>query len=115
VPVTFAAQAYFAIGERIGLAWVKEQVDALPSDAHWHAVARATLRDTSFALQRKITAAVLASHKGSAAARVESWLGGRRTEIASLDGLIADLRSSGGADFATLSVALQSIRRLAGE
>ena len=115
VPVTFAAQAYFALGERIGLAWLKEQIDALPTDAHWHAVARATLRDTSFALQRKITGAVLAGRKGSAAARVESWLAGRRAEIANLDGLLADLRSGAGADFATLSVALQSVRRLAGE
>ncbi|HUY84512.1 MAG TPA: NAD-glutamate dehydrogenase domain-containing protein, partial [Steroidobacteraceae bacterium] len=115
VPVAFAAQVYFAIGERIGLAWVKEQVEALPTDAHWHAVARATLRDTSFGLQRKIAGAVLASHKGPAPSRIEAWLAGRRAEVAYLDGLIADLRSSGGGDFATLSVALQSVRRLAGD
>ncbi|HVC01941.1 MAG TPA: NAD-glutamate dehydrogenase [Steroidobacteraceae bacterium] len=113
VSVGFAAQAYFALGERIGLAWIKEQIEALIMDGHWHAIARRTLRDTLYALQRRITSAALAAVKGSAATRVETWIAGRRSEVAYLDGLIADLRSSVSADFATLSVAVQSVRRLA--
>ncbi|NNM62086.1 MAG: NAD-glutamate dehydrogenase [Steroidobacteraceae bacterium] len=115
VPIGFAAQTYFALGERIGLSWINEQIEALSMDGHWHAIARRTLRDNLYALQRKITSAALACSKGSAGTRVDAWIAGRRSEVGHLDGLIADLRSGAGADFATLSVALQSVRRLAGD
>ena len=115
VPVGFAALAYFALGERLGLAWLKEQIEALGVEGHWQAVARGSLRDTLYAMHRKITRAALASAKGAAAARVDAWIADRRAEIAYLSGLIADLRAGAAADFATLSVALQSVRRLAGE
>ncbi len=57
--IGYAAQAYFDLGERIGLTWIKEQIEALTADGHWQAVARGTLRDNLYALQRRITLAVL--------------------------------------------------------
>ena len=59
VKIGYAAKAYFDLGERIGLTWIKEQIERLPADGHWQAVARGTLRDNLYALQRKITGAVL--------------------------------------------------------
>ena len=58
--VGFAAKAYFDIGERIGLTWIKDQIETLSAEGHWQAVARSTLGDNLFALQRKITGAVRA-------------------------------------------------------
>ncbi len=115
VSVGFAAGAYFDLGERIGLAWIKERIEALVADGRWHAVARSGLRDAVHALQGRITRAALTSGPGAAAARVDAWIAGRRTELDYLRALIDDLRSTDAADFATLSVALQSVRRLAGE
>ncbi|MDE2305990.1 MAG: NAD-glutamate dehydrogenase [Gammaproteobacteria bacterium] len=115
VPVGFSAQAYFALGERVGLAWLKEQIEALAVDGHWQAVARSTLRDSLYAMHRRITESALAVARGSAVSRVDSWCARRRTEIDYLASLLADLRAGAGTDFATLSVALQSVRRLAGE
>ncbi|MDE1924173.1 MAG: NAD-glutamate dehydrogenase, partial [Gammaproteobacteria bacterium] len=80
-----------------------------------HAVARSGLRDAVHALQGKITRVALTSGSGTPVARVDAWIAGRRAELDHLRALIDDLRSTDAADFATLSVALQSVRRLAGE
>jgi len=40
VRIVYAAKAYFDLGERIGLSWIKEQIEALAADGQWQAVAR---------------------------------------------------------------------------
>jgi glutamate dehydrogenase len=115
LPIGYAAKAYFDLGERLGLTWIKHQIEALVAEGHWHAVARGTLRDVLYALHRKITAAALRQAGVSAASRVDAWLAGHATEVGYLKGLIVDLRTGSLPDFATLSVALHSVRRLAGE
>jgi glutamate dehydrogenase len=111
--IGFAAQAYFDIGERIGLAWIKEQIDTLGAEGHWQAVARSTLSDNLYALQRKITGAVLACKGRDAGARVDSWTQRHAAAVESLKRIVVDLRTGAAPDFATLSVALQAVRRLA--
>ena len=115
VAVGFAAVAYFDVGERIGIAWIKQQIDALAAEGHWHAVARTTLAESLFSLHRKITAAALACPGREAAQRVTAWIGSHAGEVDYLQRLLVDLRTGAAPDFATLSVALQSVRRLAGE
>jgi glutamate dehydrogenase len=111
--IGFAGQAYFDIGERIGLAWIKDQIETLSAEGHWQAVARSTLSDNLYELQRKITAAVLSSKGKTAGARVDSWLQRRSVVVESLKRIVVDLRTGAAPDFATLSVALQAVRRLA--
>jgi glutamate dehydrogenase len=110
--VSYAAKAYFDIGERIGLTWIKDQIETLPAEGHWQAVARSTLSDNLYELQRKITAAVLACKGANPAARVDQWLQGHAAGIDSLKRIVVDLRTGAAPDFATLSVALQAVRRL---
>jgi glutamate dehydrogenase len=112
VAVGFAAQTWFDLAERIGLDWLKGQVEGLGADGHWHAVAHSALLGNLYALQRRITAAALACRGSTAAARVSHWLAARPTAVASLGSLLGDLRSAAAPDFATLSVALESVRRL---
>jgi hypothetical protein len=64
-----AARAYFDLGERIGLTWIKEQIESLPAEGHWQAVARGTLRDNLYELQRKITGAAGVQGQGAGRAR----------------------------------------------
>jgi glutamate dehydrogenase len=111
--VGFAAKAYFDIGERLGLTWIKEQIESLAADGHWQAVARGSLRDNMYELQRKITAAVLEFKGADAAARVDRWIAGHSSAVDSLRRVVVDLRTGLPPDFATLSVALQAVRRLA--
>jgi glutamate dehydrogenase len=113
--ITYAAKAYFDLGERIGLTWIKEQVESLAADGHWQAVARGTLRDNLYGLQRKITAAVLKCKGRDPAARVSQWIMRRAAPVEFLKQIVVDLRTGSAPDFATLSVAIQAVRRLAQE
>jgi glutamate dehydrogenase len=111
--VLYAARAYFDLGERIGLTWIKEQIESLAVDGHWQAVARGTLRDNLYELQRKITGAVLKCRGRDAAARVDQWISRHAAPVEALKRIVVDLRTGSPPDFATLSVALQAVRRLA--
>jgi glutamate dehydrogenase len=113
VRIGYAAKAYFDLGERIGLTWIKEQIEALTADGHWQAVARGTLRDNLYALQSKITLAVLRCKGRNAEARVEQWLSRHSAPVDALKRVVVDLRTGSPPDFATISVALQAVRRLA--
>src|SRR5258707_8916551 len=113
VRIVYAAKAYFDLGERIGLTWIKEQIEALAADGHWQGVARGTLRDNLYALQSKITLAVLRCKGRDAEARVAQWLSRHSAAVDALKRVVVDLRTGTPPDFATISVALQAIRGLA--
>jgi glutamate dehydrogenase len=111
--VGYAAKAYFDLGERIGLTWLREQIEGLAVEGHWQAVARGTLRDNLYELQREITGAVLSSKGRDAGARVGHWIDRHAAPVDALKRIVVDLRTGAAPDFATLSVALQAVRRLA--
>jgi len=111
--IDFAAKAYFDIGERLGLNWIRDQIDGLAAEGHWQAVARGTLSDNLYALQRKITGDILACRGKGPTERVDTWLLRDAPAVESLRRIVVDLRTGAAPDFATLSVALQAIRRLA--
>jgi glutamate dehydrogenase len=113
VKIGYAAKVYFDLGERIGLTWIKDQIESLSADGHWQAVARTTLGDNLFALQSKLTLAVLKFKGKDANARVDAWLSRHSAAVDSLKRVVVDLRTGLPPDFATLSVALQAVRRLA--
>src|ERR1700692_4877526 len=75
VGIGYAAKAYFDLGERIGLTRIKEQIESLTAEGHWQAVARHTLQDNLYELQRKITGTVLGSKGREAGERVSHWIG----------------------------------------
>jgi glutamate dehydrogenase len=115
VKIGYAARTYFELGERIGLTWIKTQIEALMAEGHWQAVARHTLLDNLYSLQRKITQVVLAYKGREPAARVEQWMSRHVAPVEALKRVVLDLRTGAAPDFATLSVALQAVRRLAQE
>jgi len=112
VKIGYVARAYFDIGERIGLAWIKQQIEGLPVEGHWQAVARSTLRDNLYSLQRQITCDVLRASGREPGTRVEHWAAAHAAEVETLKRIVVDLRTGAAPDFATLSVALQAVRRL---
>jgi glutamate dehydrogenase len=115
VTIVYAARAYFELGERIGLNWIKDQIERLGAEGQWQAAAQRTMRDDQYALQRKITVAVLKCRGRDATARVDQWSGRHASSLDTLRNIVVDLRTGSAADFATLSVALQAVRRLAQE
>jgi NAD-specific glutamate dehydrogenase len=81
-------------------------------EGQWQAAAQRTMRDDLYALQRKLTAAVLKCRGRDATSRVDQWIGRHAAPLEALRRIVVDLRTGTAPDFATLSVALQAVRRL---
>jgi glutamate dehydrogenase len=114
LPIERAAAVYFALGTALSLDWLREQAEALDAEGHWQSVARTTLRDGVFELQRALCLDALKSaRRGSAQDIVAAWLARRGPAVESLRQTIGEMRSLPQMDFATLSVAVQSVRRIA--
>jgi glutamate dehydrogenase len=112
-PIGHAARAYFGLGAELGLDWLREEIERLSVDGHWQAVARGTLREEFYNYQRQLCERLLAgAPRGDARERVAAWIAGRGEPMAAFVRMVREMRAGGGADFATLSVAAQSLRRL---
>jgi glutamate dehydrogenase len=115
VAITDAAQVYFGMGARLGLDWIHSQVEALQIDGNWQAVARAGLRNSVFQSQRLLTREALGQPgRVSPAGRIETWVTANASNLAQWERMQADMRTAGKADFATLSVGAEALRRLTG-
>ncbi|MEO5630242.1 MAG: NAD-glutamate dehydrogenase domain-containing protein, partial [Thermomonas sp.] len=68
------AKVHFRIGDALNLPWLVEQIDRLPVEGRWHAVARGVLREELATQQRALVQQVLAHTGASADAKVRSWL-----------------------------------------
>jgi NAD-specific glutamate dehydrogenase len=82
-------------------------------------VARTTLRDNVYNLQRVLCLQVIAESKRSnkdgkvaPAELLEGWIARHRAAVDYLRQTVADMRALPAMDFATLSVALQAVRRM---
>jgi len=108
-----AARVYFGLGAALGLDWLRDQIEHLVVEGHWQAVARGTLREDLYLLQRRLCERVLASRaRGDARECVAAWLKSGGETVANLGRTVREMRATGSADFPTLAVALQSVRRL---
>ena len=111
--VVEAARTYFEVGARIGLDWLREQIERLPVDGQWQAIARTGLRDSAGAIHRKATERVLALAKhGKPEARVSAWAQAAGEDLVRWQRVLNDMQAVGTSDFATLSVGIDSVRKL---
>jgi glutamate dehydrogenase len=113
VPVPEAARIYFEVGARIGLDWLREQIEKLPVDGQWQAVARTGLRDSASTIHRKAAERVLTlPRRGRHDARVTAWANLAGDDLSRWQRTLNDMRAEGTGDFATLSVGVDAVRRL---
>ena len=114
VSVTETARVYFEVGTRIGFDWLRAHIEKLKVDGQWQAIARSGLRDAALRVQRRLTERVLARKvRGSAEARVDEWVKAAGKDLAHWQRTLADMRAAGADDFATLTVGVESVRKLA--
>jgi glutamate dehydrogenase len=114
VSVAEAARVYFEVGSRIGFDWLRAQIEKLTVDGPWQAIARTGLRDGALRVQRRLTERVLARKgRGSAPDRVNAWVEAAGKELAHWQRTLTDMRAAGASDFATLTVGLEAVRKLA--
>jgi glutamate dehydrogenase len=114
IAVAEAARIYFEAGACTGLDWLRQQIDRLPVEGPWQATARTGLRDAALRLHRRLAERVLSrSRDGSASERVAAWQAAAGKDLAHWQRTLADMRAAGAADFATLTVGVESLRKLA--
>jgi glutamate dehydrogenase len=113
LPVPNVGQLYFALAKELRLDVLREQIEALSVDGRWRAMARATLRETLAQEQRALLRSALGATTPASADALASWFDKRRAEIARVQRVLDDMLISGALDFATLSVALKEVGRLA--
>jgi glutamate dehydrogenase len=114
VSVVEAARTYFEVGARIGVDWLRDQIERLSVDGPWQAIARAGLRDGALRIHRRLAERVLSrKDKGTAQARVTAWVESVGEELAHWQRTLTEMRAAGASDFATLSVGVESVRKLA--
>ena len=115
-PLETVARMHLHLGTALDLDGLRLQIDALAVSGHWQSVARGSLREDLYRLHRALTEAVLArGRRGDPVRAADAWLAARRGPVEHLRRIFADIAAAASVDFATLSVALQSLRRLAGE
>jgi glutamate dehydrogenase len=109
------AAVYFHVGEALSLDWLRAQILSLQIDGRWQAIARTTLRDQLHSLQRILCLQVLSQGATEApASAFTQWARKRAHAVEHVKQTINEMKSLATADFATLSVALQSLRQVAG-
>ncbi|MBS0395976.1 MAG: NAD-glutamate dehydrogenase, partial [Proteobacteria bacterium] len=115
-PLEWVARAYLHLGTVLDLDGLRLQIDGLPVTGHWQSVARGSLREDLYRLHRGLADAVIArGHRGDPVRAADAWLAARRGPAEHLKRIFADMAAAPAIDFATLSVALQSLKRLVGE
>ncbi|MDH3646691.1 MAG: NAD-glutamate dehydrogenase [Gammaproteobacteria bacterium] len=111
--VTKVASVYFRLAAGLKIDWLREQIEHLQVDGRWQAMARHSLRDNLYELNRNLTAEIIENTQSTTPGEaVSSWLEQHVSKIQHTQATLNDMKLGGNPDFATLSVAIQEIRKL---
>jgi glutamate dehydrogenase len=113
-PLDEVAAVYHAVGARLHLQWLRDEITALPRDNRWQTLARAALRDELYAVHSALTREALQTGGPDLApdARAEEWYEGHRAGVDRSLQVVSDIRMGGLSSLETLSVALREVRNL---
>jgi glutamate dehydrogenase len=108
------ARVWFALGERLGLPGLVQQILTLPRADQWQTMARAALRDDLHSVHAQLTSQVLAatSADDDASARIAVWEDRNAVVVERASATLAQLCQDGDADLARMSVGLRVVRSL---
>jgi glutamate dehydrogenase len=107
------AGAYFGVTSKLGLAWLRDRIGALPGDGHWQALAKSAMRDDLAGLQRALATNALAAAGDGGADPVTAWEARHRGAMERAARILGELRAVPAPDLAMLSVGLRELRNLA--
>ncbi|HJY42721.1 MAG TPA: NAD-glutamate dehydrogenase domain-containing protein, partial [Steroidobacteraceae bacterium] len=99
------AKVHFRLGDVLNVPWLLAQIDALPVEGRWHAVARGVLRDELATQQRALVQQVLAMPGADADAKVQHWLGRDEASLRFTLAMLSELAAQKTLDYPTASVA----------
>jgi len=107
------AKVHFRLGDALNVPWLLAQIDALPVEGRWHAVARGVLREELAAQQRALVQQVLAMPGNNADAKVRHWLERDDASLRFTLAMLTELAAQKTLDYPTASVAVQRLSQLA--
>ncbi len=111
-PAEAVAGAYFGVTSKLGLAWLRERIGALPGDGHWQALAKSAMRDDLAGLQRALATNALAAATDGGDP-VVAWEARHRGAMERAARILGELHAVPAPDLAMLSVGLRELRNLA--
>jgi glutamate dehydrogenase len=113
-PLEQVAAVYHAVGARLQLQWLRDEITALPRDNRWQTLARASLRDELYALHSALTQEALQTGGPELGpdARADEWYARNRVGADRSLQVVSDIRMGGLSSLETLSVALREVRNL---
>jgi len=112
--VETVAAVYFALGYKLDLHWLRDQIAKLPAETHWQTLAQGALRDDLYSEQRELTIEVLkpGTEDKDAETLIDTWMGENRSAVERTNAILSDLKEADTLDIAMISVALREIRNL---
>jgi len=116
VPLTTAAQGYFATADLIDLDWLREALPTtLTGEDRWDPRAAASLLETVRDLRRQLTLHVLGYHRDGTPIDecLRAYVGSCREQLDVVSGLIVDLKAAAPPTLPALLVVMREIARLA--
>ncbi|MEM8546755.1 MAG: NAD-glutamate dehydrogenase, partial [Pseudomonadota bacterium] len=108
-------KVYFTLAKTLSFEWVREAIDTLEVDGRWQARARSSLRDGAIRAQREMAGKVRsldACHADPAA--IDDLLATEAKAFERTQALLMEMRDNQTPDFATLTVAVDEMTKLAG-
>jgi glutamate dehydrogenase len=106
-----AAHAFFALGEKLHLDWLEDQLSGIAAETRWQRWALAAVRDELHATRRDLTEQVIVAGRGAPMDEaVERFLAERAMAVARVERLVASLRADGMADTAAAMVGVRQMR-----
>ena len=106
--------AYFRLGSRFALHWLRDRIIELPRASRWQGLARAALRDDLTSLQRTLTSEILQASPETqdVDAVIDAWTAVNTASVERCTSMLADIRASRAYDLTALSVAVTEARNL---
>jgi glutamate dehydrogenase len=103
------AQLYYALGQRLGLDWLKAKAAELKPQTDWQRQAAAAVLDDLYGHQANLARRILAD-----SGQIETWVGDRKPAVERIDQTLTEMRAAPTVDLAMLAVANRRFGELAG-
>jgi len=112
-PIDQVAGVFYELGEALDLEWLRDQIEALPVEGHWHAQARGSLLDELTHQHRALALQVLALAGSSKdVSPVQAWLNRDDATLKYTRNMLAEILTQ-NADYPIASVAVRRLAQLA--
>jgi len=113
-PIQQVATVFYELGESLDLEWLRNQIEGLPVEGHWHAQARGSLLDELNHQHRALASQVLKSSGASDGGQslVQAWLQRDDPSLRYTRSMLAEIFTQ-NADYPIASVAVRRLAQLA--